>query len=378
MRTGTTLALAVFVSAWGGSLAAQQPPTAAARPTARQCPDSTQAVGDLGYTRLSCKCTLYFDPAAPERQRWDFGSEPVIEAVRPGGPADGKLEPGDVVVAIDGRLITTREGGTRFAQLTPGEPVKLTVRRDGRELTVEITPDADCSASTDVTGTGVEVVPTPTPPHPARPPRPEVPSRAPRVVTLPPTPPEAPTPALAPLPPVARLLPSGWFGFSIQCSRCGFSYSDRDSTPVWNFSSPPNVESVEPGSPADEAGVREGDRITQIDGRAITTKEAGARFGAIRPGQRVTFGIQRDGETRHITITAGERVVRPARAPAPRPERDVRPTPQPNAQRFSGVLGDALIEVTGGPITVQRTDDEIVIRSADITVRIRRTGSQDH
>jgi hypothetical protein len=41
------------------------------------------------------------------------------------------------------------------------------------------------------------------------------------------------------------------------------------------------------------------------------------------------------------------------------------------------VIGDALVEVTGGPITVQRTDDEIVIRSADITVRIKRTGTKE-
>ena len=113
--------------------------------------------------------------------------------------------------------------------------------------------------------------------------------------------------------------------------------------------------------------------ITRIDGRAITTPEAGAQFGAVQPGQRVTFGIQRDGETRDVAITAGERVVQSAPSPTPRPERVVRAQPRPGARRFSGVIGDALVEVAGGPITVQRTEDEIVIRSADITVRIKRT-----
>jgi membrane-associated protease RseP (regulator of RpoE activity) len=172
-------------------------------------------------------------------------------------------------------------------------------------------------------------------------------------------------------------MPEGWFGFSIRCSECGISQSDRDSTPVWDFSSPPTVESVEPGSPADRAGIREGDRITHIDGRAITTAEAGARFGGVQPGQSVTFGIRRDGVTRDVSVTAGKRVEEPAPAPTPRPGRPPRPQRGPEARRFSGVIGDALVEVTGGPITVQRTDDEIVIRSADITVRIKRTGTKE-
>jgi membrane-associated protease RseP (regulator of RpoE activity) len=360
---------ALLLASTAGSLAGQRPPVAAERPV-ETCADGARAVGDLGYTRLSCNCTLFLNEGAPERSRWQFNSEPTIEAIRRGGPADGKLQPGDVVVAIDGRLITTREAGRRFAQVTPGEPVQLTVRRDGREVTVEVTPDRTCP-SVDVSAAGAAVVPTPAPP---RPPRAAIPSRPPRVVTVPPAPPEAPTPAVAPLPPVARLLPEGWFGFSIQCSRCGISQSDSGSAPVWDFSSPPTVESVEPGSPADRAGIREGDRITHIDGRAITTEEAGARFGGVKPGQTVTFRIRRDGETRDITATAGDRI-EPVVVPAPRAERTPRPQPAPEARRFSGVIGDALVEVTGGPITVQRTEDEIVIRSADITVRIKRTRS---
>lgn len=361
MRTDQLFAAIALLGTAAGALAAQQPPTARARPAARECPAGGRAVGDLGYTRLSCNCTLYLDEAAPERTRWQFNSEPTIEAIRAGGPADGKLEAGDVVVAIDDRLITTREAGRRFAQATPGDPVRLTIRRDGRELTVDVIPDLDCPPNVDVTGTGVEVTPAPPPP-----------GRPPRVVAMP-RPPEAPTAAAPALPPVADLLPAGWFGLSIRCSECGMSQSDRNEAPVWNFSSPPTIESVEPGSPADRAGIREGDRITHIDGRAITTPEAGAQFGGVQPGQRVTFRIQRDGETRDVAVTAGERLPQPAPAPTPRPDRVVRPQPQPGARRFSGVLGDALVEVTGGPITVQRTETEIVIRSADITVRIKRT-----
>jgi len=370
MRTDRLLAALALVGAATGGLAAQQPPTARARPAAGECPAGEQAVGDLGYTRLSCNCTLYLDEAAPERTRWQFNSEPTIEAIRAGGPADGKLEAGDVVVAIDGRLITTREAGRRFAQAMPGDPVRLTIRRDGRELTVEVVPDVDCPPAVDVTGTGVEV--TPAPPPPGRPPRPAAPARAPRVVAMP-RPPEAPTAAIAPLPPVADLMPEGWFGFSIRCSECGISQSDRDSTPVWDFSWPPTVESVEPGSPADQAGIRAGDQITHIDHFPMASAEGGRRFGRIKPGQTVTFYLLRDQRAQTVSVTAGRRVEQPAPAPTPRPGRPPRAQPGPEVRRFSGVIGDALVEVTGGPITVQRTEGEIVIRSADITVRIKRT-----
>jgi hypothetical protein len=42
-------------------------------------------------------------------------------------------------------------------------------------------------------------------------------------------------------------------------------------------------------------------------------------------------------------------------------------------ERFTGTVGNAAVQVTGAPVSVTQTEDEIVIRSADITVRIRRT-----
>jgi len=40
--------------------------------------------------------------------------------------------------------------------------------------------------------------------------------------------------------------------------------------------------------------------------------------------------------------------------------------------RFTGVVGDAHIVVTGRPITVSHTDTEVVIQSQDIVVRITK------
>lgn len=77
--------------------------------------------------------------------RWvHFLTEPVVTAVDPAGPANGTLEVGDVIVAIDGALITTREGSRRF--FTAGEqPVEMRVRRNGRPVRVHVRPRVVCS-----------------------------------------------------------------------------------------------------------------------------------------------------------------------------------------------------------------------------------------
>jgi membrane-associated protease RseP (regulator of RpoE activity) len=341
-KTFATLAL------WGLATA----PNATAQDTlgtARVCPAGAAVIGHLGYERLNCRnCTYYVDEEQPMNTRWQFNAEPVIMSVRRGGPADGKLENGDVIVAIDGALITSAEGGRHFGQLQPGEPIDLTVRRGGRELSVEITSTARCQ------GTRGVAPPAPVP----------IPGRVavPRIQVVTPRPPVA-------LPLLPTALPRGWFGFSIRCSDCGISIGD-DREQVWHFASPPTIQNVESESPADRAGILVGDRITSIDGLDITTSEGGSSFGHILPGDTVTFGLRRNGVDRSVQIAAG---MRELPSPAPTPGGIVE-VPQPDARRFSGVIGDALVEVTGGPIMVRRTEDEIVIRSGDITVRIKRTG----
>lgn len=105
-----------------------------------RCPGGLVDRGDIGVRRLRC-----VGPAAtcsinlPDRDGVPvhrFSVEPVV-VERASVQVDDGPKLGDALVAVDSTLITTRRGGRLLATLTPGAPVRLLVRRDGRlrELT---------------------------------------------------------------------------------------------------------------------------------------------------------------------------------------------------------------------------------------------------
>jgi S1-C subfamily serine protease len=68
------------------------------------------------------------------------------------------------------------------------------------------------------------------------------------------------------------------------------------------------VVAVEPGSAADESGIREGDRITDIAGDAIDGPEdLAAVIAGHKPGDEVDITLDRNGQERHLTATLGTR-----------------------------------------------------------------------
>jgi serine protease Do len=73
------------------------------------------------------------------------------------------------------------------------------------------------------------------------------------------------------------------------------------------------VEHVAEGSPAEKAGIREGDILVGIDGREIKRPlDLTARILAAEPGQRVALELIRDGERQTVTAELGERESEPA------------------------------------------------------------------
>jgi regulator of sigma E protease len=65
---------------------------------------------------------------------------PQVGTVVPGRPADGKLEPGDRVVGVDGTPIISDQELNRLLGPRAGKPVRLSVERDGKTLDVTVTP----------------------------------------------------------------------------------------------------------------------------------------------------------------------------------------------------------------------------------------------
>ena len=68
------------------------------------------------------------------------------------------------------------------------------------------------------------------------------------------------------------------------------------------------VGSVTAGSPADRAGVREGDTVTKVDGSAIRDPDGVADAIASHvPGDRIEVVVSRGGDEQTLQITLGTR-----------------------------------------------------------------------
>jgi hypothetical protein len=290
------------------------------------CPDGRPPLGDLGILELTGLAGFSIngdDPAALERFAV-FRTEPQIVRLA-NGAGSGLLKEGDAIVAVDGALITTREGGKRLSNLAPGRPVRLSIRREGRRIEIQAVPTARCAVLP-------AWVDTPEPTPPPEPPTPPAAPGAPAPTTrttwsysyTPPAPPAPPAPETRPTPIVldmsgdaeraaddagraaqlerlteahaaAVIASRGWFGLGIDCEDCRWQALPADSGVMWISREYPTIYRVDPGSPAETAGLQRGDVLIQIDGVSLLTPEGGRRFGAVKPGQHVRWSYRRDG-----------------------------------------------------------------------------------
>jgi regulator of sigma E protease len=73
--------------------------------------------------------------------------------------------------------------------------------------------------------------------------------------------------------------------------------------------SPSIIGPVMPGSAAEKAGLKTGDKIVQVAGRNVERFEEVMQAVGLRPGQRVPMVVERDGERRGVDVDVGVRVV---------------------------------------------------------------------
>jgi membrane-associated protease RseP (regulator of RpoE activity) len=97
--------------------------------------------------------------------------------------------------------------------------------------------------------------------------------------------------------PVQRASRQGWLGIFL---------SDSDASDSSGAHGYPRIVSVEPGSPADRAGLEAGDVLVAIDGRRLGTGTASITR-LLHPGARIPVRIRRGDDTREVHVIVGRR-----------------------------------------------------------------------
>ncbi|MCO4094594.1 MAG: DegQ family serine endoprotease [Acidovorax sp.] len=141
------------------------------------------------------------------------------------------------------------------------------------------------------------------------------------------------------------------------------------------------VTGVEPGSPADKAGVEAGDIITRFDGKPIEKVADLPRFvGNTKPGSKATVTVFRRGSSRDLAVTVAEiEAEKPVVARAP--EREEKPKASPAAQQIGlavAELPDAQkkeLKLQGGVVIAAATDAaaRAGLREGDVILAIANT-----
>ncbi|MFC7327703.1 PDZ domain-containing protein [Marinactinospora rubrisoli] len=118
-------------------------------PTQAVLPEEAIFPPDRSVEEITESQTLQMDDsqqaavaAALGEMNIDYQRRAMVAGVSEGLPADGELEAGDVIVAVDGAAVTGRDEAVRaIRDREPGDPVQLTIQHDGddRDVTLDTT-----------------------------------------------------------------------------------------------------------------------------------------------------------------------------------------------------------------------------------------------
>ncbi|MCU0648898.1 MAG: PDZ domain-containing protein [Gemmatimonadaceae bacterium] len=142
--------------------------------------------------------------------------------------------------------------------------------------------------------------------------------------------------------------PRGWIGVSLvghylpRYTRDGMAQL---------YCTDPIVETVEPGGPADKAGLARGDTLLTMNGNALKGREV--RFAALmQPGSTITFRARRAGKTREVPVIV-----------------ERRPTATGPIIAF-GDSGSYAYSFTGEPGRARGATGSVTVSTGDRTVRV--------
>jgi serine protease Do len=154
----------------------------------------------------------------------------------------------------------------------------------------------------------------------------------------------------------------GWLGVSLQPMDADLAAALRVAEPKGAL-----VAGVEPGSPAERAGLRAGDVITAIDGRPVEgPRDLAMGVAAVAPGGTARLALLRDGATMEQAVTLGSHPSNRAAAGKPaRPSLGLALAPNP--------AGDGVVVsgVAPGSPAAERglREGDVVLRAGDREVR---------
>lgn len=235
-----------------------------------------------------------------------FSAEPRLRALDPAGPSAGRLQEGDVLVAVNERLIVTAAGGAELGRLAADRDANITVRRGDRLLAVQLRPKHSCRPPTLLVGENVIES-----------------SQAARARTT------AGEGAIA-LSGISRLQAgsgSRSLGISIRCEDCGYRVRTRQGAQneisLMVGRHYPIIASIERGGMADRAGLRLDDELRRISGIDVLTEE-GTPLLVTPPRGEFDIDIVRAGREQRIHVGPVNSVERRIDPDAPREIRVVR------------------------------------------------------
>jgi S1-C subfamily serine protease len=246
---------------------------------------SPATIGVGSYVCYGGDCIL-FDHTA-DGLRHTFTVEPMVRDVLTDGPAGGKLRDGDVIIAVDGALITTAEAGRKLASPVAGRVLRFRVRRQGAEREADVTPTAGCETpgisiadNALEEARGREIARTLATTRHVESGRVRAPLRAARPEEIPVD-----------------------LGMTLDCTDCGWRLPLTGGALRWHSADPPRVVDVEPGGPAARAGLRPGDVLDTIDGAPFVGGDESTVWSALRANKTAVLRVRRGARIMDVVIT---------------------------------------------------------------------------